>query len=104
MKNETLTSYKTRCTTCGARHDEVIKRLRGIIYTEVSTQQHDAVVASIKKSRVTYAEALKYHGFERVQLKPLHGTGAPFYCAVCLPAAARKQPKTNGLKDQQKLF
>ena len=96
MSKETTTNEKSNnmqqcrksaCPTCGAKHDEVIKRLRGTIYTEVSPIEHDQLIARMKRQRCSYNDILQQHHYTKVELNPVPGTDGPFYCQVCLPGA-----------------
>lgn len=90
--------YQSTCPTCGAKHQEIIKRLRGIVYVEIAPVQHDQLLAIMKRQRCSYDEILQQHDYTKVELKPVPGTDGPFYCQVCLPGAI-----TNHKKELKKL-
>uniref|UniRef100_UPI003217E81D hypothetical protein n=1 Tax=uncultured Draconibacterium sp. TaxID=1573823 RepID=UPI003217E81D len=87
MEQSRPIGYKSKCPTCGAKHDEVIKRLRGIIYTEITPIEHDQLISMMKRQGCSYDEILKQHRYTKVELKPVPETERPFYCQVCLPGA-----------------
>lgn len=108
MENIRPIGFKTQCETCGALHDEIIKRLKGIVYRKVSALEHDQVVAQIKRHNWSYAESLKHCGYEKVELALIPGTCAPFYCKNCITKViAHNKPKKlkpESLNGQRKLF